>query len=132
MKTRDFKKNAAGLPLPAAPPAPGELTKVTAAELAETEPAALAAAESGESPDSSESKAKQRWLAGLYAVIAALFLFMGEELFAMFLAACALLAALEGETRWRVPKLVKVCAIILMAALGIMLLVLKIMPAGGR
>jgi hypothetical protein len=132
MKTRDFKKNAAGLPLPTAPPAPGELTKVPPAELAGTEPAGLATAETGESPDSSESKAKQRWLAGLFAALAAVFLTLGAESYAMFLAACALLAALDGETRWRVPTLVKVCAVILMAALGIITIVLMILEARGR
>lgn len=132
MKTREFKKAAAGPPLPTAHPPAGELTKVPPAELAGAEPAGLAAAESAESPDSSESKAKQRLFAGLYAALAALFLVTGEEPFAMFLAACALFAALEGETRWRVPKLVKVCAIVLMAALGVVLIVLMILKERGR
>lgn len=132
MKTREFKKDAAGLPLPTAHPSRGELTKVPPAELAGTETAGLAAAESEESADSSKNKAKLRWYAGVFAALAALFLLLGEEWYAMFMATLALSNALEGETRWRVPKLVKVCVTVLMLALGILIIVLMILKTRGR
>ena len=131
MKTR-VKKAAAGMPLPTAHPSPGELTKVPPAELAETEPAALASAESGESPATSRGKTEQRVFAVVYAALAAVVLALGEEAHAMLLVACALSAALEGETRWRVPKLVKVCVTLLVAALSILMIVLVILKSRGR
>lgn len=136
MKTRDFKKAADEEPAwyasAARPSTPGELTRVPPAELAETEPDA-ASAESEESADSSKNKAKQRWFAGLYAAIAAFSFVTGqEELYVMLLVACAFLAALEGETRWRVPKLVKICASVLVVVLSIMMFVLMILKSRGR
>lgn len=136
MKTRGFEKDAVkGRPSyeSAARPAPGGLAKVSPAGLAGTEPAGpAAAAESGEIPDESARRAKMRWIAGLYAALAALFLLLGEELYAMFLAACALGAALDGETRRRVPNLVMVCATVLVAALGILVIVLMILKVRGQ
>ncbi|MET0625613.1 MAG: hypothetical protein ABW250_21940 [Pyrinomonadaceae bacterium] len=98
----------------------------------ETEPAGLAAAESEESADSSKNKAKMRRVAGLFAALAAVYLLLGEEWIAMFTAACALSSALEGETRWRVPKFVKVCLVILMAVFSIGMFVMLILKARGR
>jgi hypothetical protein len=132
MKTREFKKSAAGLPLPTAHPSAGELAKASPAELAGAEPAGLAAAESEESAEVSKNKAKLRWYAGLFAALAAFFLLLGEEWYAMFLAALALGNALDGETRWRVPKLVMYCVFVLVVVLSIIMFVLLTMKVGGR
>lgn len=132
MKTREFKKDAAGLPLPTARPSRGELTKASPAELAGAETAGLAAAESEESAESSKNKAKLRWYAGVFAALAAFFLLLGEEWYAMFLATLALGNALEGETRWRVPKLVKVCVAVLTVILSVAMFAMLILRARGR
>lgn len=131
MKTREFRKDAAGLPLPTAHPSRGELTKVPPAELAGTETAGLAA-ESEEGADSSKNKAKLRWYAGVFAALAAFFILLGEEWYAMFLATLALGNALEGETRWRVPKLVKVCVAVLTVILSVAMFAMLILRVRGR
>lgn len=136
MKRRESTKAAAGEPAwyasAARPSTPGELTKVTPAELAETEADGLASAESEESAESSKNKAKLRWLSGFQAAIAAFFLLLGEEWYAMFLAASALYNAIEGETRWRVPKFVKVCVTILSIAASILMFVMVILKVRGH
>jgi hypothetical protein len=124
IKTRESRKHVAGDILPAAPPSPGELAKVSPGELAGAEPE--------ESPDAVKNKAKLRGFAVLFAALAALYLLLGEEWYAMLMAACALGNALEGETRWRVPKLVKVCVTALVVVLSIYTFVLMILKAGGR
>jgi hypothetical protein len=124
MKTREFRKHVVGDILPAASPSPGELARVS--------PAAPAGAEPEESPHAVQNKAKLRRLSVLFAAIAALYLLIGAEWYAMFIAACALSNALEGETRWRVPKLVKVCVTTLVVVLSIFMFVLMILKAVGR
>lgn len=127
LKTRESIKAAAGESSPyasAARPSPGELTKAP--------PAGPATAESGESPGAGVNHAKLRWSAGACAAPAAVSLVAGGELHAMFLTSLALYCAVAGETRRRVPKLVRVCAPVLVGALGVIMIVLWILEAEGR
>ena len=118
MKTQERTKAAAGETLPTG-------------GLAKAEPDGLAAAGVGETPGAGPDHRKLRWLAGLYAGVAALWLTAGEEFDAIFWASLALYFALAGESRRRVPKLVKYAAIALVTVLGVVKVVLVILKVRG-
>jgi hypothetical protein len=106
MKTQERTKATTGETLP-----PGGLAKA--------EPGGLAAAADGETPGAGPDYRKMRWLAGLYAGVAALWVAAGDGFDAIFWASLALYFALAGESRRRVPKLVKYAAIALVTVLGV-------------
>ena len=125
MKTREVTKAAAETLPPARPAPPGELAKAG--------PAAPASTGAGETAEAAAARhRKLRGLSGLYAALAALSLVAGEEFDAMFWATFALYFALAGETRWRVPRLVRYSAVTLIAVLTAVKLVLLILRFGGR
>jgi hypothetical protein len=132
MKTQKTKRPAASETLPTAyPPPPGELARAHSAGLTNAEAAGLTKAEPEETLDAGVNLRKVRWIAGLYAALAAVALATGEEFDAMFWASFAFFFALAGESRRRVPKLVRYFALALMVALGVAQLVRWILRARG-
>ncbi len=108
MKTRERTQPEAEEPRwyesAARPSVPGGLTKAEAADPTRAEPAQDAGA-------GVNRRKKLRWLAGVYAVVAAVWLIAGREFDATFWAALAFLFAIEGESRRRVPKLLRYFAV---------------------
>ena len=125
MKTQERPKAAVEEPRSyasaARPSAPGEMTKA--------EPADITKAEPEETPDAAAKRRMLRWIVGLYVVIAAVAVALGNAFDSIYWASIALFFAIAAQPRGRVPKPLRyfsIAAVSVLAVVQIVLLILKL------